>query len=291
MSIRSLRAAPTARPVNLRTNMPVGAFERWVENLEAREEAPEASISILDVIGEDFWGDGVTVKRISAALRSIGTRDVTVNINSPGGDFFEGLAIYNALREHPAKVTVNILGLAASAASFIAMAGDEIRIPKAGFMMLHNTQVIAAGDRHALREVADWQETMDEVLAEIYADRSGTELSAISTMLDGRGDGTWLSGKRAIEAGLVDGYLAEDAARESQTAPEARATNAIRRLEASLSRGGHSRGESRKLINDLKAAMHDAGRSSGMQDAAASEGLAGLLDLARNTKGTFHAAG
>ncbi|TKA83994.1 Clp protease ClpP, partial [Sulfitobacter sp. 15WGC] len=82
----------------------------------------------LGEIGGGDYGDGVTSKRIAGALRSIGERDVRVDINSPGGDFFEGVAIYNMLREHKAKVTVNVLGLAASAASVIAMAGDEIKV-------------------------------------------------------------------------------------------------------------------------------------------------------------------
>ena len=105
-----------------------GAIDRWKPEVHAAAD-DDNSISIYDVIGEDFWtGEGVTVKRIDAALRKIGNRDVVVNINSPGGDVFEGIAIYNRLREHPAKVQVKVMGLAASAASIIAMAGDEIQI-------------------------------------------------------------------------------------------------------------------------------------------------------------------
>lgn len=83
-------------------------------------------------------GEGVTAKRISAALRAIGEQDIVVNLNSPGGDMFEGLAIYNLLRAHSGKVTVNILGIAASAASIIAMAGDEIKMGRGAFLMIHN---------------------------------------------------------------------------------------------------------------------------------------------------------
>ncbi|WP_034085582.1 head maturation protease, ClpP-related, partial [Pseudomonas aeruginosa] len=111
---------------------------------------------------------------IAGALRAIGGDvDVTVNINSPGGDVFEGLAIYNLLREHKGKVTVNIIGLAASAASFIAMAGDEIRIGRAAFLMIHNAWLIAMGNRNDLREIADWLEPFDMTLADIYAQRTG----------------------------------------------------------------------------------------------------------------------
>ncbi|MBN8956897.1 MAG: Clp protease ClpP, partial [Rhizobiales bacterium] len=140
------------------------ALDRWRPSVQAKAADADNTISILDVIGEDFWtGEGVTVNRVTAALRSIGNRDVVVNINSPGGDFFEGLAIYNVLRDHPAKVTVKVLGIAASAASVIAMAGDEVLIARAGFMMIHNTWIIAMGDRNDLREVADWLEPFDQV--------------------------------------------------------------------------------------------------------------------------------
>ena len=92
------------------------AVERWNAGIKA-QRSPDNTITMLEVIGEDFWtGGGVTAKRVAAALRSIGDQEVYVDLNSPGGDFFEGVAIYNLLRAHPHKVTVRILGLAASAA-------------------------------------------------------------------------------------------------------------------------------------------------------------------------------
>src|SRR5690606_15536984 len=121
-----------------------GALSRWNPGVRAAAEDSETSITIYDVIGEDYWtGGGVTVSRIDGALRKIGNRDVTVFINSPGGDVFEGIAIYNRLREPPANVTVKIMGLAASAASIIAMAGDRIEIGTASFLMVHNAWVVA----------------------------------------------------------------------------------------------------------------------------------------------------
>ncbi|MFT2622165.1 head maturation protease, ClpP-related, partial [Escherichia coli] len=76
--------------------------------------------------------------------------------NSPGGDMFEGLAIYNLLREHEGEVNVKVLGLAASAGSVIAMAGDTVQIARAGFLMIHNAWVVAMGNRNDLRELAAW---------------------------------------------------------------------------------------------------------------------------------------
>ncbi|HEC0958195.1 TPA: Clp protease ClpP, partial [Klebsiella pneumoniae] len=129
------------------------ALERWEPEVRAAGNDAN-SISIYDSIGENWEGTGVTAKRISAALRAIGDKDVVVNINSPGGDFFEGVAIYNLLREHPGRVTVQVMGLAASAASVIAMAGDEILMGDGSFLMIHNAWAVAIGNRHDMADAA-----------------------------------------------------------------------------------------------------------------------------------------
>ncbi|EME3604241.1 ATP-dependent Clp protease proteolytic subunit, partial [Yersinia enterocolitica] len=106
MTIKNLPAAPVGRPcAGVSCEVAPSAVERWNGGLKAADTG-ENSISIFDVIGQDYWGEGVSTKRIAAALRSMGGEDVTVNINSPGGDMFEGLAIYNLLREYSGKVTV-----------------------------------------------------------------------------------------------------------------------------------------------------------------------------------------
>ena len=124
------------------------AVERWSPMAAISDDS--STISIFDPIGERFDGQGVTAKRISAALRAIGQKEIVVQVNSPGGSFFEGFAIYNLLRNHNAKVTVQVMGLAASAASVIAMAGDEIQMGEGSFVMIHNAAVIAIGNRHDL---------------------------------------------------------------------------------------------------------------------------------------------
>lgn len=188
------------------------ALKRWNPGIRAASE-DEHSISIYDAIGQDPWsGEGVTTKRIAAALRSWNGADVTVNINSPGGDMFEGLAIYNLLRDYSGKVTVKVLGLAASAASIIAMAGDEIRIARAGFLNIHNCWVVALGNRQDLLEVASRLEPFDQAMAEIYATRTGSRLSAMQQLMDAD---TWLNGSAAVEQGFADQLLAADAVRQS----------------------------------------------------------------------------
>jgi ATP-dependent protease ClpP protease subunit len=223
-------------------------------------EAPRAAaadgsdvISILDVIGYDFWtGDGVTAKRVAAALRSIGDKPVTVQINSPGGDFFEGVTIYNMLRAHPSKVTVQILGIAASAASVIAMAADEIQIAKLGFMMIHNTQWVAAGDRHVMSETSEIMSVFDQAAAEMYAERTGLDVDAVKAMLDAE---TWLAGQGAVDRGFAD----STADFEVEPATVSNSTTALYRLEAALSAGKPvPRSERRKLMKEIVEGMPSA---------------------------------
>ena len=225
------------------------ALAKWRPEVHAASDKDDTSISIYDVIGEDFWtGEGVTSKRISAALRKIGERDVTVNVNSPGGDFFEGIAIYSLLREHPAKVTVKVMGLAASAASVIAMAGDEVLISSVGFIMVHDAWAVAIGNRHDMREAADTLEPFDDAMAGLYAARAGVEKAEAAEWMDRE---TWFNGQKAIDAGLADGLLSSAEVTE-EDAKGAKAIAAARRVEAALARQGTSRDERRSLIGELK---------------------------------------
>ena len=255
MTIKTLPAAPAARPrADVSCDMLPLALERW--NPEIRAAADEENtISIYDPIGYDFWtGEGVTAKRISAALRSMNGADVTVNINSPGGDVFEGLAIYNLLREHKGKVTVKVLGLAASAASFIAMAGDEVQIARAGFLMIHNAWTIVGGNRNDIREVADFLEQIDIALADIYAARTGDLTEAMQKLMDAE---TWMAGSVAIEEGFADQLLPSDATKHDAKAGSPQQI-AARRLDVILAKQGMPRSERRSLIQDIKTGTPSA---------------------------------
>ena len=231
-----------------------GALDRWNPGVKAATEG-EASISIYEVIGEDPWtGGGVTVKRIDGALRAIGNRDVTVNINSPGGDVFEGIAIYNRLREHQGKVNVKVLGLAASAASIIAMAGDSIQVGASSFIMIHNAWVLAVGNRHDMREIADFLEPFDRALADVYVARTGQELESVQAAMDAE---TWFSGSQAVEKGYADALLAADeVVEDTAQAAVAKDVKAVRRVEAALCHE-MPRSAARDLINQIKG-KHDA---------------------------------
>lgn len=262
MSLKNLPGAPESRPsASVRSEILPRALERWNRELRAAvaENEEDRSISVYDVIGYDYWtGEGVTAKRIAAALRSLGAGDVTVNINSPGGDMFEGLAIYNLLREHKGAVTVKVLGLAASAASVIAMAGDTVQIARAGFLMIHNAWVIAAGNRNDLREVADWLEPFDAAMADIYVARTGLEAKAVANLMDAE---SWIGGSAAIEQGFADELLPSDQIGRGEAKASAAA---VRRIEAVLRSTGIPKSEAMRLISEIKSSAGDpAGSGAG----------------------------
>lgn len=257
----SLRKLPEIKAERLPTicafEPDADAVERWNAGIMAASQTSDNTISILDIIGEDWWtGGGVTSKRVAAALRAIGDQEVFVDLNSPGGDFFEGVAIYNALRAHPRKVTVRILGLAASAASVIAMAGDEIQIGKAGFLMVHNAWVVAMGNRHDLADAAKTMEPFDDAMATVYADRSGVKKAKAAEWMDNE---TWFNGEQAVSEGLADNYLpADQVTEDTAKASAAKGVNATRRVDALLAKSGIPRSERRTLLNEVKSGTHDA---------------------------------
>lgn len=247
------------------------ALKQWNPDIRASSAEDDATISILDTIGRDWWGDGVTAKRIAGALRNIGARDVVVNINSPGGDFFEGLAIYNMLAEHAREkgnVTVKVLGLAASAASVIAMGGSNVLIAQSAFLMIHNTWVVAAGDRHAFRDVADWLEPFDYAAAELYQARSGMELADVQQMLDKE---TWLPGSKSVENGFADGLLgAEEVTSTASNAAPMTPQAAQRKIDIALARSDFTRTQRRELYAAAKGGMSSAA-PSGTSSAAVTQ--------------------
>lgn len=274
MTKRNIPKAPAFHVNKVQTDISPQALSRFEADLRAADASDEATISIFGAIGEDFFGEGVTAKRISAALRNIGSdRDVVVNINSPGGNVFEGIAIYNLLREHKGKVTVKVLGVAASAASFIAMAGDTIMVAKSGFIMIHNIFVGVIGDKHDLRDVADQLETFDKVLVNIYSDRSNLDVKEIVKMMDKE---TWISGDNAVKDGFADSLLPKDAVAHDPNAKIDVRYNAAAKLDQLLAKAGSSRSERKKLIADIKSGMQIAPDDT-TQNASVDEGLLALL--------------
>ncbi|NKZ71845.1 hypothetical protein GTA09_20255 [Rhodococcus hoagii] len=144
----------------------------WYRIHAAADDKP-AEVFIYDRIGETYWGDGVGAKNFTRELADIDADAITVRINSPGGSVYDGIAILNALREHKATITVHVDGLAASAASFIAMAGDEIIMSRNAEMMIHDPMMGCAGNADDMRAAAERLEQVGENVASIYAERAG----------------------------------------------------------------------------------------------------------------------
>lgn len=256
------------------------AFDRWNPAIKASDEN-DNTIGIYDPIGYDYWDDsGVTAKRISAALRSLDGADVVVNINSPGGDVFEGLAIYNLLREYKGHVTVRVLGVAASAASFIAMAADEIQIARAGFFMIHNAWTGLWGNRNDLRETADFLEQIDDTIADIYHVRSGLSMGELKADMDKE---RWINGRDAIDSGFADAFLPSDVVVED-TKNFTKEKVAAHKADILLAKAGMSRSSRRELIQDLKGTP---GATNQATPSASNDVLKSVLQSMRNATEKF----
>lgn len=254
------------------------ALERWEPSIRAASD-DAASISIYDRIGESYDGEGVTAKRIAAVLRNIGARDVTVNVNSPGGDFFQGVAIYNLLREHKAKVTVKVMGIAASAASVIAMAGDEILMGDGAFLMIHNAWAMAIGNRHDMTAAAEQLAPFDAAMAQVYAARSGQTVAEAAAMMDKE---TWIGAAQAVEDGFATGLIQRD--QVSQDTAAHSNTKYLAMVEASMARAGHSRSVRREAIKSLFSGTPGAAEITATPSAGA-DIAASLQSLIDNMKG------
>ncbi len=160
-----------------------------------------AEILIYGEIGADWFGEGIAAEDLVKELASLDVATLDVRINSVGGQVFEGLAIYNALDRHPAKVTTHIDGMAASIASIVALAGDTVRIAENAFVMIHNAHGFSVGNATAMRKMADILEKLDGSLAETYVAKTGKSSKVIRAMMD---EETWFSAAEALEAGMVD---------------------------------------------------------------------------------------
>ncbi len=229
-----------------------GAIARWVPQMRDGDTG-ETVIDMLEQIGDDGWSGGVTARRVEYQLQAAQGRDVTVVINSPGGSYFEGLAIYNLLRGYSGKVTVKIVGVAASAAAVIAMAGDDVLIGRAAFLMIHNAQIVAGGDRHSLRSVADWMEPFDAAGADIFQARTGLRRGDVIAMLDRE---RWISSGEAIAEGFADGLLPADdgdVSLKQSTSVDIAQVRAEKQIDKVFQMAGKSRGDARSVIASLKS--------------------------------------
>lgn len=178
---------------------------------------PEAEISIYDDIGA--WG--VTAKDFITDLKAIHTEVIRLEISSLGGSVFDALAMFNALRAHPAKIHAKVMGVAASAASYVLMAADTIEMPENAFLMVHNPLSDAFGNAEALRDMAEVLDKFGNALIGTYVARSGQPEEKVRELLDAE---TWLSATEAKALGFIDQITASlkvTACFEQERVPEA----------------------------------------------------------------------
>lgn len=172
--------------------------------VKAAEGDEVTEILLYDEIG--YWG--ITAKDFVLALAKAGNGPLTVRINSPGGNVFDGVAIYNTIKNHPAPVTVVVDGMAASVASVIAMAGSSIVMNQASMLMIHNCWSLCVGNRFDMRATANTQEKIDTTIAAIYAaqmQKWGRPSDGVQALMDAE---TYFTADEAKSAGLVDAIVA-----------------------------------------------------------------------------------
>jgi len=156
--------------------------------------------TLIDIYDEISWF-GISAADFVKELRAVSTPKIELHINSPGGDVFDGVAIYNALRQHDAQVHVVIDSLAASAASFIAMAGDKITATATAMLMIHDAWGLVIGNAADMREMADLLDKHSDNIASIYAVRAGGDTASWREKM---GEEIWYNADEAYKAGLVD---------------------------------------------------------------------------------------
>lgn len=182
-------------------------FWRWAKNEapDLAEEIKEARTLFLNgTIAEETWfDDDISPKQFKDELMA-DDGDISVWINSPGGDCFAAAQIYNMLAEYPGKVTIKIDGIAASAASVIAMAGDEVQVSPVSMLMIHNPATMAMGDMYEMKRAAAMLAEVKESIINAYERKTGLARGRISKLMD---DETWMDAGKAIELGFADNIM------------------------------------------------------------------------------------
>ena len=246
-------------------------MRKWFEIVN---KADKAEIWIYEQIGEDFWsGGGTTAKGFQKELASIKSGQIDLHINSPGGEVFDGLAIYNLLKQHPANITTYIDGLAASIASVIALAGSEVFMAENALFMVHNPWGHIAGDAKEMRQMADTLDKVRGSILQAYISKTGKTETELTDMMDAE---TWLTSDEAAEMGFVDEITGRmDMAACAKFLPvmqkanykniprdlacENKAPENERDLENALRDAGYSRKEAKSIIAfGFKGLLRDA---------------------------------
>ena len=174
----------------------------WYKIIKNKSEGPDT----IEMFGEIGWE--VTASQFSAELKALNDNDIIIKLNSPGGSIFEGIALFEIIKNYKGHVTVEIMGLAASMGSVIPMAADKVIMGDMSVMMVHNPWTIAGGEAEDFRKAADTLDKLKGVLVNAYVSKTGLSEDEISAMMDAE---TWMTAEEALEKGFID-EIAEDLA-------------------------------------------------------------------------------
>jgi ATP-dependent Clp protease protease subunit len=190
-------------PIYASAQRPVGftPFKGVPCRYRATAKAGRGSMDLYGIIGSDWFGEGITSTMVSDSLKAMGAvTAIDVYINSPGGDVFEGRGIYNLLKEHKAAVSVHVIAEAASAASLIAMAGDEITMSEGSLMMIHRASGLAYGNVDEIGQLINLLKIVDETMVRTYAARSKNTEADIRAWVEAE---TWMMADEAVARGFA----------------------------------------------------------------------------------------
>jgi ATP-dependent Clp protease protease subunit len=175
----------------------------------AKAGKAKTELYLYDAIGKDYFGDGITAESVKKALAEMDPKaELQIFVNSPGGSVFEGLAIYNQIKRWSGKKKIYIDGIAASIASVIAMAGDEIHMASNGMMMIHEPWGMTAGTAQDMRKYAESLDKVSDTLLDTYVTRTAGDRKKIKEWMSAE---TWMSADEAVERGFATAKTEEKA--------------------------------------------------------------------------------
>lgn len=257
---------------------------RIVRNATQAGAGSEATVYLYDEIG--FWG--VTAAEFVQQLAALDVDTIHLRLNSPGGDVFDGITMYNALLQHPAQIMVHVDGLAASIASVIALAGDEVIMAENAFLMIHQAWTIALGNADELRTTAGLLDKIDAMITATYVKQSSAPRDQVVAWM---ADETWFDAQEAVDAGFATEIAGTDEAADDDGDEEEAVAAALRafdlsvfahtpepltRLAAAVKPAAAAAPKTAPTIRDLERTLRDAGLSRSEAKAFAALGSKAL---------------
>ena len=187
-----------------------GQFWEVRPAVRAEAEPTATALWVYDVIGDDWYDSSLTAKKLCQTIAAIDTAEIVLHLSSPGGSVSDGLAIYNALVSHPAKVTSRVEGWTASMATIVALAGSTVEMYDNALFMIHNPLMVVAGNAASLLEQADWLDRVGGIMQAIYMSRCTKTEAELQSALEAE---TYLSADEALDWGFAtDVVVAQQAA-------------------------------------------------------------------------------